>query len=116
MSARVRSPRASFPPRDPGDPAVSETHDPHAAIAAEVVPVLVLFDSVDQDGRRIEFDGTAESSTRVSALMRNIEASPWLEDPGLEVVETTDEDGVRRSRFTVSARQIDLAPAEESKP
>ncbi len=73
-----------------------------------VLPDGVFFDNVRQDGRVIEFEGTAESSTRVSALMRNIEGSPWLEDPGLSVVETTDDDGVRRSSFTVSARQIQI--------
>ncbi len=79
-----------------------------------VLPDGVFFDAVSQDGRKIEFDGTAESSTRVSALMRNIEGSPWLMDPGLEVVETTDLDGVRRSRFTVSARQVQQVTEEDS--
>ena len=78
-----------------------------------VLPDGVFFESVTQQGRRLEFEGIAESSTRVSALMRNIESSPWLQDPGLEVVETNEEGGVRRSRFTVSARQIEVSEDEE---
>lgn len=81
-----------------------------------ILPDGVFFDTVTQDGRQLEFEGTAESSTRVSALMRNIESSPWLEDPGLEVVETSDEGGVRRSRFTVSARQIQQIEDEDPTP
>jgi len=79
-----------------------------------VQPDGVFFEDVNQDGRRVEFGGTAESSTRVSALMRNIEASPWLEDPGLNVVEATEDDGVRRSRFKVVARQISNVTEEDS--
>ena len=78
-----------------------------------VLPDGVFLESVSQQGRQLEFKGTAESSTRVSALMRNIESSPWLEDPGLEVVETSEDGGVRRSRFTVSARQIQQTEDEE---
>ena len=79
-----------------------------------VQPDGVFFADVNQDGRRVEFGGTAESSTRVSALMRNIEDSPWLEDPGLNIVETTEDDGVRRSRFKVVARQVSKVTEEDS--
>jgi len=42
----------------------------------------------------------------VSALMRNIESSEYLTKPGLEVVQTVDDEGTRRSQFTVSALQV----------
>ncbi len=71
-----------------------------------ILPEGVFYEKMEQQGTKIEIEGIAESSTRVSALMRNIENSEWLEKPGLEVVETVDDRGVRRSRFTVSARQI----------
>lgn len=73
-----------------------------------IVPEGVNYDSVVQVDKRIEIEGVAESSTRVSRLMRNIEESPWLRDPGLEVVEAQDVNGVRRSKFRVSARQISV--------
>ena len=41
-----------------------------------------------------------QSSTRVSALMRNIDGSEWLRDPGLDVVETVT---ARRPRRAVHA-------------
>jgi len=71
-----------------------------------VLPDGIYYQNVEQRASKLEIEGIAESSTRVSALMRNIENSQWLQSPGLEVVETVDDRGVRRSRFTVSAQQI----------
>jgi len=60
--------------------------------------------SVKQTGNKLKLDGVAQSSTRVSALMRNISASQWLEKPELEVVQTkTDTAG---SSFVLDAQQI----------
>jgi type IV pilus assembly protein PilN len=52
------------------------------------IPDGVYFTSIKQTGGRVQINGVAQSSTRVSALMRNIEASEWLADPALEKVET----------------------------
>ena len=58
--------------------------------------------------RLLEIKGTAESNTRVSAFMRNIDKSEWLEAPDLKVVEVKDGDGRggRASEFTVFAQQV----------
>lgn len=72
-----------------------------------ILPDGVYYREVQQTVNRIEIDGMAESSTRVSALMRNVEKSDWLKGPGLQVVESNEDDrGVRQSRFRVSALQI----------
>jgi type IV pilus assembly protein PilN len=71
-----------------------------------VLPEGVFYEELEQTEQRIEIQGIAESSTRVSALMRNIESSEYLTKPGLEVVQTVDDQGVRRSQFTVSALQV----------
>jgi type IV pilus assembly protein PilN len=73
---------------------------------ARVLPDGVFYDVVQQTTNRVEVRGLAESSTRVSALMRNIEDSDWLKEPRLEVVESDEVGGVRRSRFSVSATQV----------
>ena len=72
----------------------------------EVLPNGVYLTSVKQNGLSLEFKGSAESSTRVSALMRNIERSEWLSNPGLDVVQTVEDERTRRSEFTVSAEQV----------
>ena len=53
--------------------------------------------------KALTIKGVAESNARVSNFMRNIEASPWLRDPHLEIVETVTQDGRRLSQFTLDA-------------
>jgi type IV pilus assembly protein PilN len=73
------------------------------------LPNGVFLSAVKQNGSRIEIVGSAESNTRVSALMRYIDGSDWLSSPDLEVVEVKPEvagSGRRASEFTVFARSL----------
>ena len=73
------------------------------------LPDGVYLKEIKQDGSRVEIIGSAESNTRVSALMRNIDVSDWLSSPDLEVVEVkTDgrDNGRRASEFTVFAKAL----------
>jgi type IV pilus assembly protein PilN len=47
------------------------------------VPEGIYLKTLKQDGLNVSLTGYAQSNARVSALMRNIEASPWLENPQL---------------------------------
>src|SRR5580658_600957 len=60
--------------------------------------------SVKQTDKHVRFDGVAQSSTRVSSFMRNIDASEWLKNPELEVVQADGTTG--GSSFTVFADEI----------
>ncbi len=76
------------------------------------LPDGVNLRSVKQKGARLEIKGAAESNTRVSAFMRNIDKSGWLKEPDLEVVEVKstgkkdDATAPRASEFTVLAKQV----------
>jgi type IV pilus assembly protein PilN len=59
-----------------------------------------------QQGDAIAIKGVAQSNARVSSFMRNIEVSPWLKSPHLEVVEATAQDGRRLSNFTLKVQQV----------
>jgi len=72
------------------------------------LPEGVHLTEVRQTGNRIELQGDAQSSTRVSALMRNIDASQWLRNPGLDVVETVDMGPMRNAQFTIFMQQIPM--------
>lgn len=72
---------------------------------ARTVPDGVYLEAVKQTGGRITISGKAQSSTRVSAYMRNIDGSDWLTDPGLDVVETREQGASRLSEFTIFAEQ-----------
>jgi type IV pilus assembly protein PilN len=72
---------------------------------ARQLPDGVYLTSFKQTGRRLKFEGVAQSSTRVSTFMRNIDASEWLRNPELEVVQTsTGQAG--GSSFTLFAEQV----------
>lgn len=47
------------------------------------VPEGIYLKSLKQDGLNVNITGYAQSNARISALMRNIEGSPWLEAPQL---------------------------------
>ena len=59
-----------------------------------------------QTGSRVEIRGVAQSSTRVSALMRQIDSSDWLTDPGVIKVETTETGPARQAEFVVNLKQV----------
>jgi type IV pilus assembly protein PilN len=76
------------------------------------LPDGVYLTSVKQTDKRLKFQGVAQSSTRVSAFMRNIDGSEWLKDPELEVVESGKEKTVGSS-FTLFADEVTTdAPAD----
>jgi type IV pilus assembly protein PilN len=60
-------------------------------------------------GRKLKFDGVAQSSTRVSSFMRNIDGSEWLRNPELEVVQTAKGPG---SSFSLTAEEVTTAGPE----
>jgi type IV pilus assembly protein PilN len=76
---------------------------------ARQIPEGVYLTGMKQTGSAIQVTGIAQSSTRVSALMRQIEASDWLTDPGVVKVETTEQGAGRKAGFVVTAKQIRVA-------
>ena len=70
-----------------------------------VLPEGVYLTFLKQSGSRIEMRGIAQSSTRVSTFMRNIDSSEWLADPSLQIVETKGRDPGHGSTFTLFATQ-----------
>lgn len=71
--------------------------------------------AVTQKERRLKLEGVAQSSTRVSAFMRNIDGSQWLRNPELEVVETK-KDQALGSSFTLFAEQVGASEPEAVQP
>lgn len=63
------------------------------------VPEGVYLKSLKQDGLKVNITGYAQSNARVSALMRNLEASPWLENPQLIEVKAGVLNGRRINEF-----------------
>jgi type IV pilus assembly protein PilN len=68
------------------------------------LPDGVYLTGIKQTERKLALKGVAQSSTRVASYMRNLDASEWLTDPSLDILETkgTGEGG---SEFTLNASQ-----------
>jgi type IV pilus assembly protein PilN len=67
------------------------------------IPEGVYLTKVSQSGRSVVVDGHAQSNARVSAFMRNIEASKWIGNPSLAVIE---KDNAGMSRFQLRFKQL----------
>jgi type IV pilus assembly protein PilN len=68
------------------------------------IPDGVYLTSLKQTDRKLQIKGVAQSSTRVAAYMRNIDASEWLADPSLDILETKGNTDAG-SEFTLYAVQ-----------
>jgi type IV pilus assembly protein PilN len=84
------------------------------------MPEGVYLKSVRQQGLRVNVMGYAQSNARVSTLMRNIESSPWLANPGLVEVKAATVASRRISEFNlnfeVKRAELKEAPKAAAKP
>jgi type IV pilus assembly protein PilN len=68
------------------------------------LPDGVYLTGIKQTERKLSLKGVAQSSTRVASYMRNLDASEWLTDPSLDILETKGS-GDTGSEFTLNASQ-----------
>jgi type IV pilus assembly protein PilN len=73
---------------------------------ARQLPEGVYLTGLKQTGSRVEIRGVAQSSTRVSALMRQIDSSEWMSDPEVDRVETKTSGASRQAEFVVYLKQV----------
>jgi type IV pilus assembly protein PilN len=77
------------------------------------LPEGLYLKSVKQTNDVVNVVGYASSNARVSTLMRNFEASPWLEDPRLVKIELVKVGNATANEFNVNVK---LTRAKEEKP
>ena len=70
----------------------------------KTIPEGLHINEIKQKDNTITITGIAESNGRVSAYMRNIDASEWMTSPKLKVIESKRKDG-RGSEFILLASQ-----------
>jgi type IV pilus assembly protein PilN len=81
-----------------------------------ILPDGVYLRSLQQNGNKISLIGYAQSSARVSTLMRSIEDSPWLDTPLLIEVKAKTVAGKRLSEFSLKFNLTkQAAPAKPGK-
>jgi type IV pilus assembly protein PilN len=82
------------------------------------LPEGVYLKQVKQNGAKVNIQGYAQSNARVSTLMRNLGASPYLENPELveiKAVPSPDKSGNRVNEFNMNI-SIKRTRAEEKAP
>jgi len=80
------------------------------------MPEGVYLKSMKQTGPKVHIVGYAQSNARVSTLMRNIEASAWLEQPVLVEVKAANVDKRRVSEFNMYVNLKRAAAKDAAKP
>jgi type IV pilus assembly protein PilN len=76
------------------------------------LPDGVYLKAVKQTGTRVTITGLTESQARVSTLMRNLESSAHLEDPGLVEIKAVQQGRLRANEFILNI-SITRAKVEE---
>src|SRR6202030_4114614 len=69
----------------------------------KIVPEGVYLTALKENGNKLEIRGVAQSSTRVSTFMRNIDSSVWMDNPQLQVVESAKDSPSGGSNFTLTS-------------
>jgi len=73
---------------------------------AKSTPEGIFLTKFKQTGSNLSFSGKAQSNARVSAYMRGVDASPWLESPVLKVIKGKGKQkNVESNDFSMTAKQ-----------
>lgn len=85
------------------------------------LPDGIYLKAIKQTGSKVMINGYTQSQARVSTLMRNLESSPHLENPGLVEIKAIQQGATRTNEFTLNVnirRVASVQPATKpaSKP
>jgi type IV pilus assembly protein PilN len=80
------------------------------------LPDGVYLTGVTQAESKLKFEGVAQSATRVSTFMRNIDSSEWLKNPELEVVQSSKGADAFGSSFVLDAEQVSHETGDDEAP
>ena len=72
---------------------------------ARTVPEGVYLTRFVQTGKSLTMDGLSQSNARISAYMRGIEASEWLQTPQLNIIQASDGQRGHTDKFILRANQ-----------
>ena len=69
------------------------------------LPDGVYLTSISQSGSNLTVLGVAESNTRVSEFVRNIETSEWMTAPRIDVISRNAKTALQTNNFTLQLKQ-----------
>ena len=71
-----------------------------------LMPEGVYLKSIEQKGNQVHLTGYAQSSARVSTLMRSLDSSPWLHDATLIEVKSVSVQGIQANEFSMDVQMV----------
>jgi type IV pilus assembly protein PilN len=73
---------------------------------SNATPKGVFLLNTARNGNQLNVEGVADSNDSVSAFMRQLNASPWLSDPKLTVIESNKKGYQDSSWFKLQVSQV----------
>ncbi|MGD8570123.1 MAG: PilN domain-containing protein [Gammaproteobacteria bacterium] len=73
---------------------------------ANATPKGVFLLDTARTGDKLDITGVADSNDNVSAFMRKLDASAWLTNPKLSIIDSTNKNWPNRSWFKLEVTQI----------
>ena len=80
---------------------------------SKATPKGVYLLNTTRNGKKLNIEGVADSNDSVSAFMRQLNASPWLSNPRLTVIESNKSGYKDASWFKLDVDQIDYVEPEQ---
>lgn len=80
------------------------------------LPEGIYLKAIKQTGDMVNLQGYAQSNARVSTLMRNLDASPWLESPVLIEIKVATVNNVRTNEFSLDVKLTAPKPTDNTEP
>lgn len=77
------------------------------------IPDGIYLKGLRQQGRKVTIEGYTQSQARVSTLMRNLTASPYLEHANLIEIKAVPQANTRVNEFTLTVNIIAPKPLDE---
>ena len=72
----------------------------------DIMPSGVYLTEMAQQGRNVEVTGMTQSNQRISTMMRNIEDSEWLREPGYPRIQTEGTGPGSEGLFSLPMKQV----------
>jgi type IV pilus assembly protein PilN len=79
------------------------------------MPDGIYLKALKQQGRKVTIEGYTQSQARVSTLMRNLVASPYLEDANLIEIKAVAQGTSRVNEFTLTVNIVAPKSAEDDR-
>ncbi len=70
------------------------------------IPNGVFLEKIQQQGNNITLEGYAQSHSRVSAYMRNLDASPWFKSTEVEYIKVDDSIETHEQKFRLGVKLV----------